>query len=169
MASYNRVHAAWAKKLEEKEKPANQEKYKKMLEEYPELKGTVTFAQFNKKKGQSQEVEALKTSNFAICYYFTNEYKGELSFDTERSKTVWQVVRTNALYYHNVIGFMDEEKDEEYLGIYNAIRGKLENYFELAAEEILEDVYGQEYIDFKADYLKAKAERAKSKEKKASK
>jgi hypothetical protein len=165
MASYKRVHAAWAKKLEEDEKPAKLEKYNQIIADNPELKGLFTFTQYCNKQSSSLEVEALRTSTFAICYYFTCEYKGELSFDNERSKTVWQVVKTNANYYNNVIGFMDEETDEEYLTLYDAIRKKLDNYFDLAAEEILEDVYGKEYVDFKAEYIKARSSKSVKKAK----
>ena len=58
-----------------------------------------------------------------------------------------------------MIEFIKEENDPEYTKVYDAIRVKLESYFNLAAEDILEDVYGKEYIDFKAKKLTAKSKK----------
>lgn len=158
MASYVRIHKAWAKEVAKKDTVDLREKYNETVKADPQIAKVLTFKQYCG-NAQSDAVQALNSTNAAICYYFTNEFKGEMTFNNERSKTVWQTVKANANYYQNVIGFIQEENDPEYTKIYDAIRVKLESYFNLAAEDILEDVYGKEYIDFKAKKLTAKSKK----------
>ena len=145
MASYKRIHKAWAKEVAKKDTVDLREKYNETVKADPQIAKVLTFKQYCG-NAQSDAVQALNSTNAAICYYFTNEFKGEMTFDNERSKTVWQTVKANANYYQNVIEFIKEENDPEYTKIYDAI-----------AEDILEDVYGKEYIDFKAKKLTAKS------------
>lgn len=160
MASLNQIHKKWAKKLTADAKPAKKADYRKFCEEYPDLKSVVTESKFIAACGDSEEVEALNEGAFAICYYFTNEYKEELEFENEHKKTVWQTVKANANYYSNLIQFIEDEKDPEYLAIYDKVQKDLRKYFELAAEDILEEVYGKEYTDFVAAESKSRSSKS---------
>ena len=113
MASYVRIHKAWAKEVAKKDTVDLREKYNETVKADPQIAKVLTFKQYCG-NAQSDAVQALNSTNAAICYYFTNEFKGEITFDNERSKTVWQTVKANANYSQNVIGFIQEENDPEY-------------------------------------------------------
>lgn len=122
------------------------EEMERALEQFPNLKDKVSELDFMK-----PEAAAIATSNMAICEYFaiTCEDDTNITFTNgEHFKTVAQTVRTNLNYYKNVLQFIRDEKEEKYSKIYKAIKTKVEAYFETAAEDILMDVYGEQYLEF---------------------
>ena len=147
-----RTHEAFAKEIAGN--PA--EEMKKAVEQFPQLKGKVSELDFMK-----PDAAAIATSNMAICEYYaiTCENESGITFSKgEHFKTVAQTVRTNLNYYKNLIQFISDEKEEKYSKIYKAIKTKVEAYFETAAEDILMDVYGEQYLEF---FEKTSAEFAK--------
>ena len=137
-----RIHEAFAKEIAGN--PA--EEMKKAVEQFPNLKGRVSEIDFMK-----PEAAAIATSNMAICEYFaiTCEEETGITFSKgEHFKTVAQTVRTNLNYYKNLVQFIHDEKEEKYSKIYKAIKTKVEVYFETAAEDVLIDVYGEQYLEF---------------------
>lgn len=137
-----RIHEAFAKEIAGN--PA--EEMKKAVEQFPNLKGRVSEIDFMK-----PEAAAIATSNMAICEYFaiTCEEETGITFSKgEHFKTVAQTVRANLTYYKNLLQFIKDEKEEKYAKIYKAIKTKVEAYFETAAEDILMDVYGEQYLEF---------------------
>lgn len=137
-----RIHEAFAKEIAGN--PA--EEMKKAVEQFPNLKGRVSEIDFMK-----PEAAAIATSNMAICEYFaiTCEEETGITFSKgEHFKTVAQTVRANLAYYKNLLQFIKDEKEEKYAKIYKAIKTKVEAYFETAAEDILMDVYGEQYLEF---------------------
>lgn len=137
-----RIHEAFAKEIAGN--PA--EEMKKAVEQFPNLKGRVSEIDFMK-----PEAAAIATSNMAICEYFaiTCEEETGITFSKgEHFKTVAQTVRTNLNYYKNLLQFIQDEKEEKYSKIYKAIKTKVEAYFETAAEDVLIDVYGEQYLEF---------------------
>lgn len=137
-----RIHEAFAKEIAGNPK----EEMERALEQFPNLKDKVTELDFMK-----PDAAAIATSNMAICEYFaiTCEDDTNITFTNgEHFKTVAQTVRTNLNYYKNVLQFIRDEKEEKYSKIYKAIKTKVEAYFETAAEDILMDVYGEQYLEF---------------------
>lgn len=180
MASFTRIHRAWAKEVDKKDREALKEQYMKLVAQDSTFAANVSFTTY-RKDTKSDAVKALTTEkvdkkgdkhnpDLEICKYFSNHYGSKLSFNSEHTKTVLQTVETNVRYYNAVEKFISEEdKDSKYKKAYEAIQKKLDAYFAMAAEDILEDVYGKEYIDFKENYLKEQAEKKAEKAKKASK
>lgn len=150
-----RIHEAFAKEIAGN--PA--EEMKKAVEQFPNLKGRVSEIDFMK-----PEAAAIATSNMAICEYFaiTCEEETGITFSKgEHFKTVAQTVRANLTYYKNLLQFIRDEKEDDYSKIYKAIKTKLDAYFERAAEDILNDVYGERYAKFFEEKYAEFAENAK--------
>lgn len=137
-----RIHEAFAKEISGN--PS--EEMAKALEQFPNLKDKVSEIDF-----MNPEAAAIATSNMAICEYFAIKCEKDtnITFSKgEHFKTVAQTVRTNLNYYKNLLQFIQDEKEEKYSKIYKAIKTKVEAYFETAAEDILMDVYGEQYLEF---------------------
>lgn len=133
----DRIHTAFANEVILKE-PL--EEFKRMQEQFPNLK-------FKADPIDNKEADALKAGNIRICQFFTAGY--DVQFENERVKDVEQTVRANVNYYNNVCNFLTFETDKEYVKIYTKIQAQLEDYFSLAAENVLEDVYGEAYTTFR--------------------
>lgn len=137
-----RIHEAFAKEIAGN--PS--EEMKKALEQFPNLKGKVSEIDF-----MNPDAAAIATSNAFICEYFAvkSEDADAIEFSKgEHFKTVKQTVKTNLAYYKNLLQFIKDEKEDVYSKIYKAIKTKLDAYFERAAEDILTDVYGEQYTAF---------------------
>lgn len=140
-----RIHEAFAKSL----CVDAEEKYKEFCEKYkmyPQLLESADVSSF-----MPEDAAAIATSNMAICEYFaiTCEEETGITFSKgEHFKTVAQTVRANLTYYKNLLQFIKDEKEEKYAKIYKAIKTKVEAYFETAAEDVLIDVYGEQYLEF---------------------
>lgn len=150
-----RIHEAFAKEIAGNPK----EEMERALEQFPNLKDKVDEIDFMK-----PDAAAIATSNMAICEYFaiTCEDDTNITFTNgEHFKTVAQTVRTNLNYYKNILQFIRDEKEEKYSKIYKAIKTKVEAYFETAAEDILLDVYGEQYLEFFEAKTAEYAEKAK--------
>ena len=137
-----RIHVAFAKEIAGN--PA--EEMKEMFKKYPSLKEVASEANF-----MSPEAAAIITSNASICEYFAVKSEESDAIDFSRGnhlKTVKQTVKTNLAYYKNILQFIRDEKEEDYLKIYKDIKTKMDAYFARAAEDILKDVYGEKYEKF---------------------
>lgn len=128
------------------------------LADKPELLKALKDNPFN-----SAEIDAVLANNAALCEYFAvKSEEGEgLEFSSERTKSVKQTVKANLAYYKNVCAFIEQEDAEEYKAIYAATKKQLDKYFEIAAEDILEDVYGDAYTELKA-HITAEEEEAQA-------
>lgn len=137
-----RIHKAFADEVLISEK---RQALEEALADKPELLAAMKDNPFD-----SAEVDAIIGGNVAICDYFaTKSEEGDaLVFSTEHAKSVKQTVRTNLNYYKNIVEFVRDEKEEPYAKIYDTILKKLDEYFESAAEDILADVYGEQYTAF---------------------
>lgn len=137
-----RIHKAFADEVLIAEK---RQALEEALADKPELLAAMKDNPF-----ESAEVDAIIGGNVAICEYFaTKSEEGDaLVFSTEHAKSVKQTVRANLNYYKNIVEFVGDEKEEPYAKIYSAILKKLDEYFENAAEDILADVYGEQYTAF---------------------
>lgn len=133
----DRIHTAFANEVILKDAL---EECKRMQEQFPNLKLKADAI-------DNKEADALKAGNIRICQFFTAEY--DVQFENERVKDVEQTVRANVNYYNNVCNFLTFETDKEYVKIYTKIQAQLEDYFSLAAENVLEDVYGEAYTTFR--------------------
>lgn len=135
-----KIHKAFADVLIAERKRELEE----ALADKPELLKGVSF--------NSPEVEAVLADNPTLCEYFAvKSEEGEgLEFSSERTKSVKQTVKANLAYYKNVCAFIEQEDAEEYKTAYTAIKKQLDKYFEIAAEDILADVYGDTYTELKA-------------------
>lgn len=150
-----RIHEAFAKEISDNPK----EEMEKALKQFPSLKGRVSEIDF-----LNPDAAAIATSNAFICEHFAlKSEEGEgLEFSKGfHYKSVQQTVRTNLAYYKNVLQFIQDEKEPDYISIYKAIKAKLESYFERAAEDILNDVYGEKYKQFFQEKSAEFAEKAK--------
>lgn len=150
-----RIHEAFAKEIAGN--PA--EEMKRALEQFPNLKGKVSEDDF-----MNPDAAAIATSNAFICEYFAvkSEEADVIEFsEGEHLKTVKQTVKTNLTYYKNLLQFIKDEKEDDYSKIYKAIKSKLDAYFERAAEDILNDVYGEKYKKFFDEKYAEFAENAK--------
>lgn len=137
-----RIHDAFADEVLISEK---RKALEEALADKPELLAAMKDNPF-----ESAEADAIIGGNVAICEYFaTKSEEGDaLVFSTEHFKTVKQTVKTNLAYYKNILQFIKDEKEDDYSKIYKAIKTKLDAYFERAAEDILNDVYGEKYKKF---------------------
>lgn len=150
-----RIHEAFAKEIAGNPK----EEMKRALEQFPNLKDKVDEIDFMK-----PDAAAIATSNMAICEYFAITCEGDTNItftNGEHFKTVAQTVRTNLNYYKNLLQFIRDEKEEKYSKIYKQIKAKVAAYFETAAEDILLDVYGEQYLEFFEEKSAEFAEKAK--------
>ena len=150
-----RIHEAFAKEIAGN--PA--EELKKAVEQFPNLKGRVSEIDF-----MNPDAAAIATSNAYICEHFAvkSEDADAIEFSKgEHFKTVKQTVKTNLTYYKNLLQFIRDEKEADYIKIYKAIKIKLDAYFERAAEDILNDVYGERYAKFFEEKYAEFAENAK--------
>lgn len=142
----DRIHAAFADEVILKDAL---EEFKRMQEQFPNLK-------LKPDAIDNKEADALKGGNVSICRHFvmeTEEGKA-LDFDSPHVKDVAQTVRANVNYYNNLTQFLKDEKEEGYAKIYSALQKKLDEYFSLAAEDILTDVYGETYTAFRDKFTK---------------
>lgn len=139
------IHEAFAEEVLIAEPLA---KLKAALADNPELLESMKANPFN-----TAEVDAITKGNVELCEYFalkSEEGKGlEFSKGTH-VKDVVQTVRANVQYYKNLVQFISDEKEKDYSKIYEAIKTKLDAYFKRAAEDILNDVYGDKYKEFHA-------------------
>ena len=161
----DRIHAAFADKVVLKD---TLEEFKRMQEQFPNLKLKANAI-------DNEEADALKSGNVSICRHFvmeTEEGKA-LEFNSPHVKDVAQTVRANVSYYNNLTQFLKDEKEEGYVKIYSALQKKLDEYFSLAAEDILADVYGETYTAFRdkftADEEKRQEDRLKARKENAEK
>ena len=136
-----KIHKAFADVLIAKRKRELEE----ALADKPELLKALKDNPF-----KSAEIDAVLDNNAALCEYFAvKSEEGEgLEFDTPHLNSVKKTVKTNAAYYRNLLQFINDETDEEYVKLYKAILAKFDAYFSQAAEDILADVYGEQYTAF---------------------
>lgn len=150
-----RIHEAFAKEIAGN--PA--EEMKKAIEQFPNLKGRVSEIDF-----MNPDAAAIATSNAYICEHFAVKSEDADAIEFSKGvhfKTVKQTVKTNLTYYKNILQFIRDEKESDYLSIYKGIKTKLDAYFERAAEDILNDVYGERYAKFFEEKSAEFAEKAK--------
>lgn len=173
MRYQQRIHKAFADLLEKESGNTAKAQYEKAIEQFPQLKGTVSVDSF-----ATGEVAALRKSNAEICAYFAcdSEYSKQLKGEFPHSlrRELSQTINANILAYRNIIEVLQHETDVEYMSIYKSLFNTYEKYFELAAEDILTSVYGEKYTSLAdkltAEYAaKAKEAAAKRKEKAAAK
>lgn len=140
----SRAHKSFVNYLREKEEAKLEEVYAA----FPAMRGTLAFK-------STPQIDAIKAGNVEICRYFATEAEeGEaLEFESEHFKSVKQTVKVNLNYYANVCQFLNVETDKDYAAIYKKIKRNLEDYFSDAAEDILADVFGEEYVSHYEAYL----------------
>lgn len=153
-----RIHEAFAKSL----CVDAEEKYKEFCEKYkmyPQLLESADVSSF-----MPEDAAAIATSNAYICEHFAVKSEDADAIEFSKGihlKTVKQTVKTNLAYYKNLLQFINDEKEDDYSKIYKAIKTKLDAYFERAAEDILNDVYGERYAKFFEEKYAEFAENAK--------
>ena len=135
------IHKAFAKTLSD----GAQKSYEDAISQYPLLAKKVSVSDF-----MNEDAAAISEDNVAICEYFAvcGEEADAFEFDTPHLNSVKKTVKTNAAYYRNLLQFINDETDEEYVKLYKAILAKFDTYFAQAAEDILADVYGEQYTAF---------------------
>lgn len=151
-----RLYKAFADYLDEKQK-ADLEAFEASVAEFKAKNPT-----FNRKVSvsSSEEAQAIRNGDVAICEYFCvkSDLKEAFEFSTPRAKSVAQTVRANVIAYKNILSTQSYEEDSRYEKAYKSLRSAYDKYFAIAAEDVLEDVYGDEFKDFKENY---KAEHSK--------
>lgn len=135
------IHKAFAKTLSD----GAQKSYDDAISQHPLLAKKVSVSDF-----MNEDAAAISEDNVAICEYFAvcGEDPEAFEFDTPHLNSVKKTVKTNAAYYRNLLQFINDETDEEYVKLYKGILAKFDAYFAQAAEDILADVYGEQYTAF---------------------
>lgn len=138
-----RIHKAFAEKLNE----ASKVEFEEMLKQFPKVR-----AEFKPLEDEA----AIEKGNFEICkfFYLESETKEGFEFKNPRKKTVTETVRANVRAYQNILDTLEVEEDEEFSKIYKSLQKEYEKYFEVAAERCLGDYYGEEYTKFAEEFTK---------------
>ena len=161
------IHKLFADEVLDTEDSAD--KYEDAITQFPELKGKISVDSF-----RDPAYAVMGKDSIDICKYFAIEVdtEGELKFhDGEHFLSVKETVAANVNDYNRFKELYEAEESitvemgvqrkrmvelNDYRNIYSALMKQLEKYFDLAAEDILADVYGDAYTKFKQDYLDAK-------------
>lgn len=145
-----RLYRAFADHLDEKQKE-ELEAFEASVAEFRAKNPT-----FNRKisVSSSEEAQAIRSGDVSICEFFCleSDLKDGLEFSTPHAKSVAQTVRANVTAYKSILLALDEETNEDYKKVYKSLKSAYDKYFALAAEDVLEDVYGEEFTSFKAEY-----------------
>lgn len=125
-----RIHKAWADKLNE----AAKLEFDEMRKQFPKVHATFE---------PPKDAVAIEAGNFEICKHFCvdDETKDAFDFSNPRTKTVSETVAANVVAYEGIVSALAEEDDEEFKKIYKNLKGEYEKYFKLAADLILSDYY----------------------------
>lgn len=160
-----KVFKAYADKLDEKTK----KRFEEAIESNPELKEFATAA-------KDPVTNALRKGAVEFCKYFyrKDERKSDNRFASEdkdkASEAVRLTVEANLRAYEAIKRAAQNEKQPDYISIYNALIGNYKNYFSITAESTMNYIY-PDYRSFAAEFRakeKAKQKEAAAKRKAAS-
>ncbi len=146
------IHKAFADSIDKEAK----EKFDLLIEANPELANVAVFK-------QSHEAAVISSSNYEICKQMFLDEDKAFSFSGAKPhrKNVKQTAKANLVAYNNFVTFLEDEDEgqEEYKKIYRALIKNLDEYFSLAAENALEDYYGDKYIEFAENFTEEEEKR----------
>lgn len=141
-----KVFKAYADKLDEK----TEKRFKEAIESNPELKEFATAA-------KDPLADALRKGAVEFCKYFyrEDECKSDNRFADEKKKEESEAVRltveANLRAYNAIKRAIQNEKQPDYISIYNALIGNYEKYFSITAESTMNHSY-HDYRSFAADF-----------------
>ena len=128
------------------------DKYESAIKEFPQLACKISLDDF-----VDESIQVLKKSSFEICKYYAlkDDVSSFLEFEPAREDySVADVVVANAITYSYFEEFLrSEEKGSFYHKYYSKILKEMEKYFDQAAEDLITEVYGKEYLEFKEAWL----------------